>query len=337
MTDGLFYAPGQKNCITDIAGILVGQAEDRTNNTGVTAVLAPDKAVAAVDVRGGAPGSRETELLRPDNLVDRVDGIVFSGGSAFGLAAADGVSKVVHARGGGFPSGRFRIPILPGAIIFDLPLLAEATETTGVDYPSLGKAAAEQASSDTVRLGNHGAGLGARAGGLKGGVGTASTVSEDGTLSVGALAIVNSVGSPVMPGSDAFWAWPFERNAEFGGRMPKGGVADKPLALGRELALAQNTTLVVVATSATLDKASAQRLAVMAQDGLARAIRPVHSPFDGDTVFVMATGEKDGLGQAELSALGTLAADTVARAIARGVYHADSLAGFRGYRDVFKV
>ncbi|MCR9255680.1 MAG: P1 family peptidase [Alphaproteobacteria bacterium] len=336
MTSFADLRTGAKNCLTDIAGVQVGHGDDPANRTGVTAILTPGRAVAGVDIRGGAPGTRETDLLRPDNTVERVDGIVLSGGSAFGLAAADGVAEVVHGRGGGFDTGEARIPILPAAILYDIPLRPNGAVEPRVDYRALGMAAAEAASETLSPLGNVGAGFGARAGFLKGGLGTASIVS-DRDVAVAALAAVNAFGSPVMPGSDCFWAWPFEREGEFGGRIPDKGIAGHPLALHREADSGVNTTLAVVATNATLDKASAQRVAVMAHDGFARALRPVHTPFDGDAVFVLATGDGPVPGPETLALIGTMAADCVARSIARGVYHAETIDGFRSYRESFRV
>ncbi len=320
---------GPLNAITDVAGIKVGNAEDREASSGVTVIIPDKAAIAAVDTRGGAPGTRETDLLRGSTLVERIDALVLSGGSAFGLAAADGVMAWLAEQDRGFPVAEMRIPIVPAAILFDrqgggpLP-----------DYRALARRAAEGAAEDFA-LGNAGAGLGATAGPLKGGLGSASAVEHDG-FTVGALAAVNPVGSVLVPGGGAFWAWPFERNGEFGNRPPRGAAIvpeeDFILPDGAET----NTTLVAVATNAALTTGQAQRIAIMAHDGLARAIRPVHTPFDGDTVFVLATGEQPLQNPAaDIARIGMHAADCVARAIARGVYEAETLGGHKAYRDLY--
>ena len=336
--------PGPRNSITDVPGILVGSAADVQVRTGVTVVIPVDRAIAAVDVRGGGPGTRDTALLAPDTLVDSVDAIVLSGGSVYGLAAADGVVAALAAQGRGFkPFPNPAVPpspIVPGAILYDLA--NEGDKAWGLDppYRRLGIDAFNAACFEAA-LGNVGAGYGARAGAFKGGQGTASIVTASG-ISVGALACVNSFGSPVMPGNVAFWAWPFEIDGEFGGARPwDGGYAgfapdDWGPAKANPAAL-QNTTLAVVATDAALTPAEAKRVAVMAQDGMARAIRPIHAPFDGDVVFVLSTGSK-ALSEPRsmgLSELGALAADCLSRAIARGVYHASSLGAAAAYADKF--
>lgn len=328
--------PGPRNLITDVPGLLVGNAEDRAARTGVTVLLAERGLVAAVDVRGGAPGTRETDLLRPDCLVQEIDAIVLAGGSVHGLAAADGTVEWLRRQGRGFQVAGRRMPIVPGAIIFDFSIGGERDWPDGPPYRQLGQAAAAAAAADFA-LGNAGAGLGARAGTLKGGLGSASAVTEDG-LVVGALAVANPAGEVVMGGSGTMWAWDLERAGELGGqRPPAGPPADEtePLAnaaLGATLGA--NTTLVVVATNLDLDKAQATRLAIMAQDGLARAVRPAHTPFDGDSVFVLATGERAAAtSMAEsLTLAGTLAADCTARAIARAVFEAEPLGDAPAYR-----
>ena len=259
--------------------------------------------------------------------METVDAVVLSGGSAYGLAAADGVMAWLRAEGRGFRVGEALVPIVPAAILFDLLTGPDGSET--VSYRDLGAAAVAGAASDFA-LGNAGAGLGATAGPLKGGLGSAS--AQTGGFTVGALAAVNCRGSVTFPGAPTFWAWPFEQGGEFGGLPPP---AAHPL---RESELEgdarANTTLAVVATDATLTRIQAQRLAIMAQDGLARAIRPVHTPFDGDTVFALSTaGRALADPVADLARLGTAAADCLARAVARGVYEADSLAGVPSYRE----
>jgi L-aminopeptidase/D-esterase-like protein len=323
--------PGPRNLITDVDGIAVGNAEDVGARSGTTVVLPNEPAVAAVDVRGGGPGTRETNLMDPSCSVDVVDAVVLSGGSAFGLDAASGVSDWLRAQGRGFAVGPVRVPIVPAAILFDL-LNGGDTGWQTPPYRELGRAACEAAGAEFA-LGNAGAGLGATAADLKGGLGSVSAVTEDG-LQVGAIVAANPAGSAVIPGSSSFWAWPYERDGELGGQQPP-AVAELSTEHDFVSALGANTTIGVVATNARLDKAQAGRLAIMAQDGLARAIRPVHTPFDGDSIFVLATGSIDlpqpaALG---LARIGGLAADCVARAIARGVYLADALGDIESYKS----
>ncbi len=324
--------PGPRNAITDVPGLRVGQTEDRAAWTGVTVILPDAPAVAACDIRGGGPGTRETDLLAPSAMVERVHAICLSGGSAFGLEAASGVMEHLAAHGIGFPVGTARVPIVPAAILFDLLNGGDKAWATP-PYRALARAACEQASLD-VAQGNAGAGYGAKAGRLKGGLGTASLrVGEDW---VGALVAANPVGSVLHPGTLSFWAWPFEQLAELGGQVPPSRVIPN-LTAWTDTALPQlgaNTTLAVIATDAPLTKADAQRLAIMAQDGLARAIRPVHTPFDGDSVFALATGDGSGVDPYRLARLGQAAADCVARAVARGVYEAETLGAFPGYRTL---
>lgn len=315
--------PGPRNLITDVPGLKVGQAEDAAARTGVTVILPDDRAVAACDVRGGAPGTRETDALAPENLVDAVDAVVLSGGSVYGLGAADGVVAWLGARGRGYGmvGGIPKSPVVPGAILFDMANGGDKLWGEDPPHRELGKRAIAAADLD-VALGTAGAGYGAMAGGLKGGTGSASVVTADG-YTVGAIVAVNSWGSVIAPGGRTFWATPFELGGEFGGLDPAGlragpdewGSAKRP-------SEARNTTIACVATNAILTPAQAKRVAVMAQDGFARAIRPVHAPFDGDVVFVISTGRKSVGDDYTLARLGALAADTLARAIARGVYEA---------------
>lgn len=332
-------APGPRNLITDIAGIRVGNAQDARAWTGVTIVLPERAAVAAVDVRGGAPGTRETDALDPTCLVETVDAVVLSGGSSFGLEAGSAAMTWLAARGVGFAIGAARIPVVPAAILFDLLNGGDKGWGEMPPYARLGREACEAAAADFA-LGNAGAGLGAKAGPLKGGLGSVSAVTPEG-LQVGALVAVNAVGDTLMPGQSCFWAWPFERAGELGGQMPPQGPipADEALIASPLARIGANTTIGVVATNAVLDKAEARRVAIMAQDGYARAIRPAHTPFDGDTIFVLATGARP-LAEpraAALSLLGALAADCVARATARGVFAAESLGGLISYRDWVKT
>jgi L-aminopeptidase/D-esterase-like protein len=337
--------PGSRNLITDVDGILVGNQEDERLRSGVSVVLCERPAVASVDVRGGAPGTRDTDLLDPNCRVDRIDAICLSGGSAFGLSSADGVMRWLRERGRGVAIADVVVPIVPTAILFDL-LNGGDKAWDWPPYREMAYAATGRANRDFA-LGNVGAGLGAKAGDLKGGLGSASAVDSTTGLQVGALVAVNARGYTTMGDMPQFWAWALEQGREFGGLPPperglslavshdRADLTHDPADVARADPRA-NTTIAVVATNARLDKASANRLAVMAQDGLARSIRPVHTPQDGDTVFVVATGghnlEVDHLTLAEL---GTLAADCLARAVARGVYHAATLGAARGWRDVF--
>lgn len=313
-----------RNLLTDISGIQVGHAGDIRAATGVTAVLFDPPVVAAVDVRGAGPGTRETDLLDPARTVAAVDAIVLSGGSAFGLDAASGVQAFLREAGRGYAVGPARVPIVPGAILFDLLNGGDKDWGRYPPYRELAYAAAGHAGADFA-LGSVGAGLGATTVNLKGGIGSASAVTEAG-FAVGALAAVNAAGSAVIGDGPWFWAASCEQDGEFGGHglpatMPAGALA--PRTKG---ALRQSTTLVVVATDALLSKGQARHLAVMAHDGLARAIYPVHTPLDGDVVFAAATGQRPlSNGVFDLSAIGTAAANAAARAIARAVFEAEAL------------
>lgn len=330
--------PGPLNLITDVAGLRVGQAQDARIRTGVTVVLAERPATAACDVRGGGPGTRETDLLAADTLVEAVDAVVLSGGSVYGLGAADGVTAALGAQGRGFAfqSTDVTAPIVPGAILFDLNNGGDKAWGEQPPYAALGRAAVLSA-GEQVALGTFGAGYGARAGQLHGGTGSASLVGPEG-LTVGALACVNSFGSVVMPGDRAFWAWPHEQGAEFGGVRPR---LDLPVPDPDDWGLAkvnpglrENTTIAVVATDAVLTPGQCRRLAIMAQDGLARAVRPAHAPFDGDVVFALATGARllPEPAAMSLAVLGERAAVCLARAIARGVHAAEGWPGTQTLR-----
>ncbi len=323
--------PGPRNALTDVAGLAVGQAHDADVPTGVTVVVADAPAVAAADQRGGAPGTRELALLAPGCLVERVDAVVLAGGSAFGLAAADGVMDGLAADGRGFVVGPARVPIVPAMILFDLKL-GPPQRSTAL-YAALGEAA-YRARGAEVELGSVGAGRGATCGALKGGIGTASVIDDASGAVVAALAAVNALGSAVIPGTDTLWAWPFELAGELDGQVAPKGPFDLGLLAGGDPG--GNTTLVVVATDAALDRPAALRLATMAQDGLARALRPVHTPFDGDTVIALATGRGPAVDARGLARLGMLAADATARAIARAVVEATPLAGFPSYRELHR-
>src|ERR1700683_1761391 len=277
-----------RNLITDVPGLKVGHAEDLRLGSGTTVVVFNGPVAASVDVRGGGPGTRETALLDPAQTVEGVDAIALSGGSAFGLDAASGVQAWLKERGRGFAVGAARVPIVPAAILFDLLNGGDKDWGRYPPYRELGHQAASSAAV-TFSLGSVGAGTGATTANCKGGLGSASAQTSDGAT-VGALAVVNAVGSVLVDRGPWFWAAPFEQNGEYGGRglpqpFPPG--AFDPLIKG---AARTNTTLVIVATDAILDKAQAKRLAVMAQCALSRAIYPVHAPLDGDLVFAASTG-----------------------------------------------
>jgi D-aminopeptidase len=308
--------PGPRNLITDVPGILVGNASDAIVKTGVTVMTAARPFVAAVHVMGGAPGTRETDLLSPENTVDAVDALVLSGGSAFGLDAASGVMAGLCAAGRGFAAAGHLVPIVPGAILFDLANGGEK-DWTESPYPALGRAALAATSGDFA-LGTAGAGFGATVADLKGGLGSASALLASG-VTVGALVAVNAVGG-VCDEAGRFWAAPFEIGAEFGGRgVPEAGaVPEFPVT---KMVPGGHTTIAVVATDAALTKAGAKRMAVAAHDGLARAVVPAHTPLDGDLVFGVATGERplaDPVREAAL--IGHAAAVCLSRAIARAVF-----------------
>lgn len=314
------------NRITDIAGIRVGHAEDARAASGVTALVFEKPFVTAVDVRGGGPGTRETDLLDPAATVPAVDGLVLSGGSAFGLDAAAGAVAWLAERGRGFAVGTARVPIVPGAILFDLLNGGDKDWGRFSPYRDLGYAAADAAGEGAFALGSVGAGYGARTANLKGGLGSASSAVAGLSAQVGALVAVNAFGRVTMGQGPHFWAAPFERDGEFGGLGLPPTVPADALAWPREALPGANTTLAVVATDAALTKAQAKRLAVAAQDGLARAIHPAHTPLDGDVVFAVATGAvplSDPV--TDLARLGAAAAETLARAVAIGVHAATRL------------
>ncbi|MEQ9240616.1 P1 family peptidase [Roseovarius indicus] len=317
------YRPGERNLITDVAGLRVGHAADARLKSGSTVLVGDKPFVAGVQVTGGAPGTRETDLLAPDKTVQEVDALVLSGGSAFGLDAASGVADGLRVSGRGFAVGPVRVPIVPGAILFDLAN-GGAKDWPENPYKRLGAQALEAAAQDFA-LGTEGAGTGAVTATLKGGIGSASLRLPSGHV-VGALVAVNALGSAIVGDGPQFWAAPFEIGGEFGGL----GLAPTapPLAphiKGRDPG---NTTIGIVATDAVLTQAQCTRMATAAHDGMARALVPSHTPLDGDLIFAAATGEKpltDPL--ADTLMLGHAAALCVARAIARGVYEARAEAG----------
>jgi L-aminopeptidase/D-esterase-like protein len=312
-----------KNLITDVAGLAVGNAHDAKLASGVTAVIFDSPATASVAVHGGAPGLRDAALLEPGMTVERVDALVLSGGSVYGLDSMGGVLASLRAHGRGFPVGPIKVPIAPGAILFDL--LNGGDKDFGLEpiYWRLGYRAAEAAAPDFA-LGNAGAGYGATTANLKGGLGSASEITSTG-FCVGALVAVNAVGAATIDDGPHFWAAPYERNGEFGGL---GWPASFPA--GRDFRIKsvepQNTTIAIVATDAALTKTEAKRLAIMAHDGMARALRPTHAAMDGDAIFAAATGasaKEPTL--ADKAEIGACAADCLARAIARAVFDAQAL------------
>lgn len=323
--------PGRRNAITDVAGLAVGSAQDERVRTGVTVVLADPPALAAVDVRGGAPGTINTEALRPGGLIREVHGIVLAGGSTFGLEAATGLMAWLAARGRGFTAWGPCIPLVTGAILFDLVNGGDKDWGDTPPYRRLAQEAAGRAGAAPA-LGNSGAGYGAMAGPLKGGLGSASAVDEASGITVGALVAVNAVGSATMPDSPTFWAWYLEQDGELGGQEPPRAATGH--AFETKGGIAQNTTIGVVATDASLDQAQLRALAVMGLNGYAQAIRPIFTPFDGDTLFALATGVKPLPERADaLVRLGTIAADVVARAAMRGVFEARDLGAMVAYRS----
>lgn len=336
--------PGPLNLITDVPGLKVGQAMDGKVRTGVTVILPDQPAVCAVDARGGGPASRETDALKGENLVQTADAIVLSGGSVYGLASADAVTVWLGAHDRGFQmmpmAGVPRSPIVPTACLYDLANGGDKQWGDSPPYRALAIKALE-AAGDRFALGTAGAGAGAGSGGLKGGTGSASVVTADG-MTVGAIVAVNSMGSAVEPGSKHFWAAPFEMGKEFGG-LGAGDAHARPDDWAEELLKARpraNTTIACVATDVTLTREELQRIAIMAQDGLPRALRPIHTPFDGDLVFALSTGKREIAGPIPrpfvVARLGALAADTLARAIARGVYEATAWPGdgHKAWRDL---
>lgn len=317
------FEPGPRNLITDVARLRVGHAGDARVRTGATVLLGERAFTAGVHVMGGAPGTRETDLLAPDKTVQEVDALVLSGGSAFGLDAASGVADGLRAMGRGFAVGHARVPVVPGAILFDL--LNGGDKDWGENpYKRLGAEALAAAAPDFA-LGTAGAGTGATTANLKGGLGSASLVLPSGHT-VGVLVAVNALGSAIVGDGPQFWAAPFEIGAEFGGLGP--APAAPPLAPSVKGHQPGNTTIGIVATDAALNQAQCARLATAAHDGLARALVPAHTPLDGDLIFAAATGERPLADPVvDTLLLGHAAAVCMARAIARGVYEATPAEG----------
>ncbi|AOO83116.1 P1 family peptidase [Bosea vaviloviae] len=317
-----------RNLITDVRGVLVGNAQDPLAATGVTVALFERPSIASIAVLGGAPGTRDTALLEPEMTVEHIDAIVLSGGSAWGLAAADGVMAGLAARQRGFQIGSLRVPLVPQAILFDLlnggekPWAGDGASEP--PYRALGRSALDAAAGDFA-LGTAGAGYGASTVNLKGGLGSASARAATGQI-VGALVAVNAVGTATIGKGPHFWAAPYEQGDEFGGLGWPAANTPADSTIRFKGGPGQNTTIALVATDATLTKAQAKRLALAAHDGLARALRPAHGALDGDIVFAAATGYAGAPSDAfALTELCATAADVLARAIARGVHAATAL------------
>jgi D-aminopeptidase len=313
------------NLITDVAGVRVGSSHDSRLASGVTAVIFDEPAIASIAVNGGAPALRDTALLEPEMTVEHVDGFVLSGGSAFGLDAAGGAMAWLASIGRGFNVRGIRVPILPGASLFDLGNGGDKAWGRQPPYWDMGFEAASAASAGCFALGTAGAGYGATTYDLKSGLGSTSAVTSRG-FRIGALVVVNSVGRATRGGSQHFWAAPYEREGEFGGRGFGPHEIEDALALRLKNDAPANTDLAVVATDAPLTVAQAKRVAIMAQDGFALALRPAHTPGDNDAVFAATTSRSALIPDLrDLTEIGMLAAECVARAVARGVYEATPL------------
>ncbi|WP_313606230.1 P1 family peptidase [Rhizobium sp.] len=312
------------NLLTDIEGVAVGHATDLTLGSGVTAIIFDEPAIASGSVLGGAPGGRDTALLDPAMTVQAVDAFVLSGGSAFGLDAAGGVQSGLRQIGRGFEVGAARVPIVPQAILMDL--LNGGNKDWGLHSPyrEMGYSAFQAARKGAFVLGTVGAGTGATTATFKGGIGSASGVTQSGHR-IAALLAVNAMGSTTMGNGPNFWAAPFERNGEFGGLGFPQRITDEDTAMRIKGVKLKATTIGVVVTDAVLTKAQAHRLSIMAHDGLARAVLPAHLPGDGDTIFSAATGRKSLGDPSDFAELCHLATLVTARAVARGVYEATTL------------
>ncbi len=325
----MMFQTGTRNLITDVAGLKVGNAADARLKSGVTAILCDDPAVAGVQILGGAPGTRETDLLEPHNSVEAINAIVLSGGSAFGLDAASGAQAALRERGIGFDAFGHTVPIVPAAILFDLVNGGDKDWGRYPPYRELGYEAACNASVEFA-LGTAGAGAGATTAGLKGGLGSASTRLANG-ITIGALAAANAAGSMTVGSTRHFWAAPQEIGDEFGGLgFPHPFPPDAQDVVLKRVGPIQNTTIAVIATDAVLTKAEAKRLAIAAHDGFSRAIWPSHTPVDGDLVFALATA-RSGIALSAVDAIELYAATgaMMARAIARGVFAATPASGDR--------
>lgn len=315
---------GPLNLITDVAGLRVGNATDLTIKTGATVLAADVPFTAGVHVMGGAPGTRETDLLAPDKTVQQIDALVLSGGSAFGLDAASGVADALRRVGRGFRVGAHVVPIVPAAILFDLNNGGNK-DWADNPYKALGRLALANADT-SFDIGSVGAGTGAITANLRGGLGSASVILPSGHT-VGALVAVNALGSATVGDSAHFWAAPFEMGDEFGGLGVARHYPDPHIAVTK-IASHANTTIGIVATDADLTQAQCTRLATAAHDGFARALVPAHTPMDGDLIFAVSTGVR-GLGHPIIDTLelGHAAATCMARAIARAMFAAATLPG----------
>ena len=332
------YTTGPNNSITDVPGIEVGNYQE--NYHGTTVIFATNGAVGGVDVRGSAPGTRETDLLDPINLVDRVNAVVLSGGSAYGLAPADGLMRWLEEKGIGWPAGAGVVPIVPAAVLFDPGRFGrEFTEHPTAEF---GRKAAENLSAGPVQMGNVGAGAGAIAAGIKGGLGTASIDIGNGVI-VGAIVAVNAGGSTVNPKTGELYGAYLEIGDEFAIYSDPDALASANVDTDSEPV--KNTTIACIATNVKLTKAQAKKIAEMAHDGMARAIRPSHTMFDGDTIFVLGTGELSpevlqqeatwGYMPANINKIGAAAADTLTRAIVHAMLSAESVGEVKSYRDTY--
>jgi L-aminopeptidase/D-esterase-like protein len=313
-----------KNLITDVSGLRVGHAHDEKIASGVTALIFDSPAVASIAIHGGAPGLRDTALLEPEMTVDRIDALVLSGGSVFGLDSMGGVIAFLRESGRGFQVLDIKVPIVPGAALFDLLNGGDKNFWREPVYWHLGYRAAA-AAAESFALGTAGAGFGATTVDLKGGLGSASAMTSGGFV-VGALVAVNAVGRATIGDGPHFWAAPYEQNREFGGLgLPSPWPTDA-LAFRIKGGAPQNTTIAIVATDAALTKAESKRLAIMAHDGMARALHPSHAPMDGDTIFAAASGSSAKSATIiDKTEIGHCASGCLARAIARAVYEATPL------------
>ena len=314
---------GIKNCITDVVGLKIGQAHDIRIKTGVTVIVPDQPAVCAVDVRGGGPGTRETDTLSDGGLIDRVHAVVLSGGSVYGLAAADAVTAWLGAQRRGYSVAPDPVPvspIVPAAVLFDNANGGDKNWGKKAPFYDLALEACS-AMCGHLSLGPYGAGFGAMAGIYPGGLGSASEIVEG--ITVGAVIAANPAGSPYMPGTDCPWAWPYEQDNEFGGRTPPKDycfIKPEDTKLAFLSSAGQSTAIGMVATDAGLAQKQLRRFAIMAQDGIAMAVQPAHTPLDGDTIFALSVGEKPCASPVPLAELGAAAGRCVARALMRGVY-----------------
>ncbi len=332
--------PGPTNSITDIKGLKVGNAQDDTLKSGVTVLMCEEPMIASVAVHGGGPGTRDTELLSPENTVEAINALVLSGGSAFGLDAASGVQAYLREKGQGFTVGNVKVPIVPQAILFDLINGGDKDWGKYPPYRELGYEAASHASSK-FETGTTGAGTGALVAGLKGGLGTASIKLENG-ITLAALFAVNALGSPLIGNTHHFHAAMFEQAKEFGGYglpspTPRNADALNIKFLDQASSVS-NTTIGIIATDAILTKAQAKRLAIAAHDGIARALYPAHTPFDGDLIFAVASGGSGIVPQKnDWTDMAAHASNVTTRAIANGVYSTSAEKGdlFPTYKEKF--